>query len=224
MNQALTQTDQVVEMPLPINDVRLVYPITDPNTGITKDTMIKQLVGKAPDMQSDNMTLDRWEYGQKWDRLAPGLNVVIPWPEVKAPKFETHDRDTPRDQVEDRTFYYNLISAPMPPPVLDELRNKFSRFRTRHEGWYVAKMEHKEMLKKRRSETVKSMMMPMDELYEENQKTKATKPEPQLSADMLEKLGQIIAKTKSTTLQDSGMAEVKEKAFTREKVEAPAPQ
>lgn len=221
MYQALTGSDTVTDMPLSINDVRLVHPITDPKTGITKDTIIKELRGVGADMKSDNMNLDRWDYGQRWDRIVPGLNLVIPWPEVKVPQFETHAQDTGREAVEERTFYYNLTSAPMPSPVLDELRNKFSRFRTRHEGWYVAKKEHEEALKKRKADTVKSMMMPADELSEVNKAKKAAMKEPELSDEMLEKLGSIIAQTKATTLEDSGIAEVKPQESSNETTPPP---
>lgn len=223
MYQAITGTDAVTDMPLSISDVRLVHPITDPKTGVTKDTIIKELKGVGADMQSETMTLDRWEYGQRWDRVVPSLNIIIPWPEVKPPKFETHARDTGREAVEDRSFYYNLVSAPMPSTVLDELRNKFSRFRTRHEGWYVAKKEHEESLKKKKSETVNSMMSPADELYALKKAKKAAAKEPELSNEMLEKLGQIISQTKDATLKDSGMSEVKPQETSKES-STPPPQ
>lgn len=223
MYQAITGTDTVTDMPISIGDVRLVHPITDPKTGVTKDTIIKELKGIGADMQSENMTLDRWEYGQRWDRVVPSLNIIIPWPEVKVPKFETHARDTRREAVEDRSFYYNLVSAPMPSTVLDELRNKFSRFRTRHEGWYVAKKEHEEAIKNKKAQTMQSMMSPADELHALNKAKKAAAKEPELSNEMLEKLGQIIAETKATKLQDSGMSEVKPEETSKES-STPPPQ
>lgn len=223
MYQAITGSDTVTDMPLSINDVRLVHPITDPQTGITKDTIIRELKGVGADMGAESMTLDRWEYGQRWDRVVPSLNIIIPWPEVKVPTFETYDRDTRREAVEDRTFYYNLISAPMPSTVLDELRNKFSRFRTRHEGWYVAKKEHEAALKKKKADTVQSMMSPGDEMYEINKAKKAVQKEPQLSKAMLQKLGEIMIQTKAATLKDSGVSEVKPRETSEEK-STPPPQ
>lgn len=162
-------------MPISIASVRLVYPMTNPDTGVTRDTVINQLKAVPPNMQSPNMSLDRWQFGKKWDRVVPGLNVVIPWPEVEVPEFETMAADTVREQVEDRSFYYGLLSPPMPEQVVDELRNKFSRFRTRHEAWYIEKKEIEEALKKGRQETIKAMQTPLDEFHEKNRKLARSK-------------------------------------------------
>lgn len=208
MKPPLGGDSQALPLPISIDAVRLVYPITDPKTGVTRDSIIRELKAIPPNMQSENMTLDRWEHGNKWDRVVPGINVVIPWPEVKVPEFVTQDADTTREQVEDRTFYYNLLSPPMPSPVLDELRNKYSRFRTRHEGWYIAQKMSEVEAKKKRHELLVSMQSPAAELGIRNQEVKAAKGEPELTDEMLEKLGQIIAQTKAASLEDAGVTEV----------------
>ncbi|KAF4121960.1 large subunit ribosomal protein L24 [Geosmithia morbida] len=200
--------EQLTALPMSIGAIRLVYPLPDPATGTTKDTIIHQLKATPPNMQSENMTLDRWEHGNKWDRVVPGINVVIPWPEVKVPQFVTHDVDTARDQVEDRSFYYNLLSPPMPPQALDELRNKYSKFRTRHEGWYVAKKEEEAAAKKGRHNLLLAMRTPGEELGIKRREAKAARGEPELSDDMLLKLGEIIAQSKAASLEDAGVAQV----------------
>ncbi|KAH6983229.1 hypothetical protein BKA56DRAFT_671937 [Ilyonectria sp. MPI-CAGE-AT-0026] len=195
-------------MPLSIGSIRLVYPITDPETGVTKDTVINQLKGIPPNMKSPNMTLDRWENGKKWDRVVPGINVVIPWPEVHVPEYTTQAADTIREQVEDRTFYYSLLSPPMPEQVLDELRNKFSKFRTRHEGWYVQKREADEAAMKARQESVLSMQTPLQEFHAMQRELRAAQGEPELTDEMLEKLGAVIAQKKEAALKNAGVSEV----------------
>ncbi|QYS99633.1 Ribosomal protein MRPL40 [Trichoderma simmonsii] len=195
-------------MPISIGSVRLVYPITNPETGVTRDVVINQLKAVPPNMQSRNMSLDRWQYGKKWDRVVPGLNVVIPWPQVEVPEFETMAADTVREQVEDRSFYYGLLSPPMPEQVVDELRNKFSKFRTRHEAWYIEKKETEEALKKGRRETIKAMQTPLDEFHEKNREARSEAGEPELSEEMLAKIGEFIAKKKSAALENAGAAEV----------------
>lgn len=195
-------------MPLSVSSIRLVYPITNPETGITRDVIINQLKAVPPNMQSESMSYDRWEYGRKWDRLAPGINVVIPWPEVEAPKYETWDADTTREIVEGRSFYYNLLSSPMPPSVIDELRNKFSKFRTRHEPWYIAEKEAEEARKKGGHALLQSMQTPLEEFHAKQKQLKDARGEPELTDDMLEKLGEIIAKTKTASLEDAGVSEV----------------
>lgn len=195
-------------MPLSIGSIRLVYPITNPETGVTKDTVINQLKGIPPNMKSPNMTLDRWENGKKWDRVVPGINVVIPWPEAHVPEYTTQVADTIREQVEDRTFYYSLLSPPMPEQVLDELRNKFSKFRTRHEGWYVQKREADEATKKARQESVLSMQTPLQEFHAMQRELRAAQGEPELTSEMLEKLGAVIAQKKEAALKNAGISEV----------------
>ncbi|GAB0134249.1 hypothetical protein EsDP_00002629 [Epichloe bromicola] len=195
-------------MPISIGSIRLVYPITDAESGVTKDVIVNQLKAVPPNMQSPNMSLDRWQYGKKWDRLVPGLNLVIPWPEVEVPEFETMKADTIRETVEERTFYYNLLTPPMPDHVLDELRNKYSRFRTRHEPWFVEHKEMEEAVKKGRAEAIKSMQTPLEEFHERQRELRDTQGEPELSDDMLEKIGEIMAKKKETVLNRAGVSEV----------------
>ncbi|KAM0425223.1 hypothetical protein ACHAPT_009540 [Fusarium lateritium] len=195
-------------MPISIGSIRLVYPITNPETGVTRDVVINQLKAVPPNMKSPNMTLDRWEHGKKWDRLVPGINVVIPWPAVEAPEYETHAGDTPREAVENRSFYYNLLSAPMPESVLDELRNKFSKFRTRHEEWYVQQKEGEEEAAQARADSVLSMQTPLQEYHAQQRELRAAQGEPELSDEMLEKLGAIIAQRKEAALEKAGVSEV----------------
>ncbi|KAG5918273.1 hypothetical protein E4U42_006931 [Claviceps africana] len=195
-------------MPISIGSIRLVYPIPDDVTGITKDVIINELKAVPPNMQSPYMSLDRWQYGKKWDRLVPGLNMVIPWPEVVVPEFETTKADTTRQQVEERTFYYNLLAPPMPDTVLDELRNKYSRFRTRHEPWFIKKKEEEVAVKKGRAESIKSMQTPLQEYHERQRELRNTKGEPKLSEDILEKMGQLMAKKKGMALDRRGVADV----------------
>ncbi|KAM5348668.1 hypothetical protein ACJ41O_008492 [Fusarium nematophilum] len=195
-------------MPLSIGSIRLVYPITNPETGVTRDVVINQLKAIPPNMKSPNMTLERWEHGKKWDRLVPGINVVIPWPEVEAPEYQTHAADTIREKVEDRSFYYNLLSPPMPESVIDELRNKFSKFRTRHEERYIQQKEAEDAAKRARQETVLSMQTPLQEYHAQQRELRAAQGEPELSDEMLEKLGAIMAQKKEAALKNAGVSEV----------------
>ncbi|KHN97749.1 KOW motif containing protein [Metarhizium album ARSEF 1941] len=199
-------------MPISVGSIRLVYPLRNPEIGVTRDVIINQLKAVPPNMQSPNMSLDRWQYGRKWDRLVPGLNVVIPWPEVQAPVFETMKCDTVREQVEQRTFYYGLLSPPMPDQVLDELRNKYSRFRTRHEPWYIKQKEMEEAAKKGRLEATRSMQTPLAEFHERRREVRDTLGEPELSEDMLEKIGEYMAKKRDAALSQGGVSEVSSRA------------
>lgn len=199
-------------LPISVASVRLVYPLPHPETKQIRDVIINQLKAVAPNMQSENMTFDRWEYGNKWDRVVPGLNVVIPWPEAKAPEYQAMDADTVREQVDERSFYYGLLSPPMPEQVIDELRNKYSKFRTRHESWYMEKREAQEAAKKERAEAAKSMQTPLDEYHEKQRALRESKEEPQLTRPMLLRLGEFMARQKMKALDQAGISEAEGKA------------
>lgn len=198
-------------MPISIDAVRLVYPLTNPETGVTRDVVIHQLKAVKPNMQSDNMTFDRWHHGKRWDRVVPALNTVIPWPEVKAPEYEAQLADTVREQVEQRTFYYGLLSPPMPEDVIDELRNKYSRFRTRHEDWYVEQKEQEAFTKERRHELLRAMQTPLDEFHEKRRADRDAAGEPELTDEMLAKLGELMSEKKAAVLEQAGVSEVSSK-------------
>lgn len=194
-------------MPISISSIRLVYPLPDPKTGVVRDVIINQLKAVSPNMHSPNMSLDRWQHGKKWDRVVPGLNTVIPWPEVEVPEYEAKKADTVREQVEERTFYYSLLGPPMPDQVLDELRNKYSRFRTRHEKWYVEQKEAEAEAKRRRTQLqAASMQTPLDEFHEKQRQLRAAEPEPVLSEDLLEKIGEFMANKQGAALHQDDVS------------------
>lgn len=195
-------------MPISIDSIRLVFPLTNPETGVTRDVMIQQLKATKPNMGSENMSFDRWHYGKRWDRFVPILNTVIPWPEVQAPEHEAKAADTVREQVEQRTFYYSLLAPPMPDTLIDELRNKYSRFRTRHEQWYIAEKEAEADEKQRMHEMLQSMQTPLEEFQEKRRETRAAMGEPELSEEMLAKLGEIMAQKKAEALKQAGVSEI----------------
>lgn len=207
----LDQPPRPAALPLSVDSIRLVYPLPDQTTGVIRDTIIRQLKAVPPNMQSPNMNLDRWRYGQKWDRIVPSLNKVIPWPETTAPTFETTTADTPRDKVEERTFYYSLTAAPIPEGVIDELRNKYSKFRTRHEDWYVARKEAQADAKQRERETLRAMQTPLEEFNEMQREIRDAAGEPDLSEEMLSKIGEVMAKSKADALERAGMSEAETK-------------
>ncbi|KAG5973122.1 hypothetical protein E4U58_005655 [Claviceps cyperi] len=209
----LDQPPQSTAVPISLSAVRLVYPIPDPATGIVRDTIIHQLKYVTANMKSPNMTFERWEHGKKWDRIALGLNVIIPWPKVEVPEIETTEADTIRTEVEHRTFYHTLLTPPMPEVVIDELRNKYSQFRTRHEAWYIAKISSYEAVSKQnRIEKLRALQTPREELNEKLRELKASKGEPVLSEEMLEKIGQLMAKKEGQASSQAGASAVTAKS------------
>jgi len=109
-----------------------VYPLPDPITGVPRDVLLPRLVKRGA-------YFDIYKNETVWQRYVEPQNVKIPWPTVEEPMYKDADVDTLRIQVEDKSFLPTLLRPPMPPSVIDELRNKFSKFRDRHDDDYVAK-------------------------------------------------------------------------------------
>lgn len=198
-----TQTDPAaanLELPLPISAIRLVHPITDPTTGKTKDVIINQLV-------SSGLVSDRITGTRRWDRIVPGLNISIPWPVKEEPERPEHKIDTQRIDVEEKTFIPTLLRPPMPEAIIDELRGKYSRFRMRHDPEYIARLEEKEKEKEGRAKLMDSMRTPLQEFHREERKNKKKKGKPRLTLEMLEKIGEVIAKNRERSLNAAGVSD-----------------
>lgn len=189
-----------IELPVPISAVRLVHPIVDHKTGVTRDVIINQLVHRG-------FVHDRISGKTEWQRLVPGLNIIIPWPKLDPQQKPDQPGDTLRIDVEERTFVPTLLRPPMPEAVLDELRNKYSRFRTRHEPEYIARLEAEEQAKADRVKLMDSMRSPLQELHRAERASKKKKGKPRLTLEMLEEIGKVIAKNRERTLQAAGVSD-----------------
>ncbi|KAI0974954.1 hypothetical protein F4678DRAFT_421434 [Xylaria arbuscula] len=189
-----------IELPLPISAVRLVHPITDPSTGNTRDVIINQLVHSG-------LVTDRLTGKRRWDRVVPGLNISIPWPAKEEPDIATHKADTLRIDAEERTFVPTLLRPPMPEAVIDELRGKYSRFRTRHDPEYIARLEAEEQAEKDRAKLMESMRTPLQELHRAERANKKKKGKPRLTPEMLEKIGEVIAKNRERMLNAANVSD-----------------
>jgi large subunit ribosomal protein L24 len=178
-----------MEMPVSLTSVRLVVPLRDPSTGVTRDVIVKKLV-------NEGFWHDRHLNKTSWKRKIPGLNIRIPWP-VKddAPKEKKdYPGDTLRLDVEVRSFIPTLLRPPMPSSVIDELRNKFSKFRTRHDPDYIAEKIKEEEEKNAKSKMIQEMWTPTNEVNRRERRLKKQKGKPRLSSKMLVRIGKVIAK------------------------------
>ncbi|KAL8723946.1 MAG: hypothetical protein Q9166_008212 [cf. Caloplaca sp. 2 TL-2023] len=151
---------QTTEAPLPLSSVRLVTPFIDPFIGTIRDVIVNELV----------LTKNR-RYIANYIDPRSGRKHYIPWPEKEKPDFEDNDDDTLRIDVEQETWVPTLLRAPMPSGVIDELRNKYSKFRTRHEDSYIEmkedmdrKNEERERELKWGGGTPRVMLTPVQEL------------------------------------------------------------
>jgi len=174
---------------MPISSVRLVHPLPDPKTGVFRDVIIREL--KAVGILHDRPTR-RVTFG----RVVPGENVRIPWPKIEPKPRPEYEIDTKRFQVEERTFVPTLLRPPMPETILDELRGRYSKFRTRHEPEYIAKKEAEEAEKQAIKRSAKSMLLPVQEFNRKQREERRARGQPELTEEMLAKIGEVIVKNR----------------------------
>lgn len=142
----------------------------------------------------------------------PGENIAIPWPQRDMPVLDAHQCDTKIVDVDAQTFVPTLLRRPMPRAVINELRNKYSAFRTRHEDRYIEKIAEKEQEKKAKKEinsfSSASVRTALQEFNLQQRKERSARGKPRLTPDMLEKIGEVIARSKARMLNGSGISEV----------------
>jgi large subunit ribosomal protein L24 len=176
--------------PLPISSVRLVFPYTDPETGLTRDVIAAKVV-------NGNIFHDRYTGRKRWTRFVAGLDIPIPWPKVEPKQHKDYDCDTFRIDVETKTFVPTLLRPPMPSTVINELRNKFSKFRTRHDEEYIQKKEQEEEEKQQKLRMAAEMRTPLKDFRRAELKRLKAKGKPKLTDEMLARIGEVIARKKS---------------------------
>ncbi|KKA21506.1 KOW motif domain protein [Rasamsonia emersonii CBS 393.64] len=166
-----------VELPIPIDDVRLVVALEDSVTGNLRDVLVEHVYGGEPFLERP--------YGSttpRHTRYIAGENIEIPWPaEDKAPQFRDEPWDTLRMEVETPTWVPSLLHPPFESSILDELRNKYSKYRTRHDPeWVEAKKleDYKEEYLKSRT-----LLTPKGELRAKLLKEKEEERKKNLDAD-----------------------------------------
>lgn len=178
---------------LPVQHVRLVYPLPDPETGVPRDVVIQRLECIRKPGSFDPDTENQYE------RVIPGTNTVIPWPEKAEPEYETYEADTEAITLDERTFRPYLLAAPMPISVIDELRNKYSKLRTRHDPDYIEKKEAEAARLQKRKELGTTMRTPLQELAELRAKQKK-REERDLTDEQLAKIGEMIEREEMKAL------------------------
>ena len=177
------------DCPFPFSSVRLVHPLPHPETGVLRDVVIKELrKSKLPPKKSTDARPQRYIAG-----LDPPTN--IPYPEKEPEEFEDNDVDTLRIEVEEKTWVPTLRRPPMPPGIIDELRNKYSKFRDRHDESFIAKKLKEDEEAAERKNSAKKMMTPLKELHRKERAEKKARGKPQLSEETLQKIGEVMART-----------------------------
>lgn len=180
-------------LPVPWDHVKLVYPLRDQTTGHFEDVVLDkvELFNAGWVQRKDG----KREYLQG-QRFLPGVRTPLPWPKTDNPeKNEGHDDDTLRISVDEITHQPYLLQPPMPNSVIDELRNKYSVFRSRHEPAYIAAKEAQDRAAKHKEDLARLVSTPLAELKELRRKERLANP-PKLSEEQLAHIGQVMAQEK----------------------------
>lgn len=133
------------------DNIRLVYPLPDPQTGIPREVIINNLVLRG-------RHFNVFDNEEIFDRYLEPQNVRIPWPEKTEPIYKDEEGDTLRLQADENTYTPTLISPPMPGTVIDELRNRYGIFRDRHDDEYIEKKIQEDIATEAEQLRKKSMM------------------------------------------------------------------
>ena len=94
----------------------------------------------------------------------------------------------------------------MPSTVIDELRNKYSIFRTRHDPEYIEAKMKEDQEKEEKKKLAEQMRTPLKEINRKERKMRKAKGKGKLTPEMLEKIGQLIAKKRQWTLEAAGVS------------------
>ncbi|MCJ1426248.1 hypothetical protein MMC29_004151 [Sticta canariensis] len=178
---------QTTEAPVPLSAVRLVYPLRDSETGTLRDVIVKKLE-RTPSYER-KQGLD----GRYIADTDP--EIYIPFPkQEKEEEPPEHQIDTLRIEVEQKTWSPTLFGPPMPPSVIDELRNKYSIFRDRHdESWVRAREKRAAERAKAAIEKEELMMTPLEELKRLKKLEKSKTMEEPLNREILMGIGELMA-------------------------------
>jgi large subunit ribosomal protein L24 len=181
------------EMPIHYDDVRLVVPLLKPETNKLQDTVVAKIA-------MSNVYFDKTEGVAEWSRYIAGTTTEIPWPE-KEPEKEYFDQpgDTRIMHVETSTYIPKLLEPPFPVSVMDELRNKYSKFRMRHEPAYIADIERRE--RRKLAKTGVKISTPVQELNKSLRQEKKARGPPVMTESIMEQIGRVMAQNKPELLE-----------------------
>jgi large subunit ribosomal protein L24 len=190
-----------MEKPVSLNSIRVVHPINIPGQGV-KDVIVKKMtrINTRKDEATGKVVFERCISGFR--------HAIIPLPESEPETYKDFDADTLRIDVEQKTFVPTLLRPPIPIKVIDELRNKFSVFRTRHDPEYIAAKMEEERLKEEKKKSVKEMLTPLKEANRLERKLKRAQGKGKLTQKMLLRIGQAIAEKRGLSFELKEQANV----------------
>ncbi|KAJ5625947.1 hypothetical protein N7510_002256 [Penicillium lagena] len=185
-------------LPIPIDDIRHVIALQDPKTGLIEDWIVEHAYAAGPfvERHPDSTT-------PKFTRYVLGEDIEIPWPVENIPPAKDGQWDTTRMEADTDTWVPSLAHPPFPSSIIDELRNKFSKFRTRHDPEYV-RLKVEEDYRRQYYES-RTMLTPIGEWRAKRQAESAEAKKNTLDAD-----GNVIMDKETSEFIESWMARKKE--------------
>jgi len=208
LNQMRDQTGQkewIRELDIDVNDIRLLSKV-DGKYVVVDRVQVSEWSGE-PD--------NRFDPGTAKVRNIPLINQVIDGDEMiqdEDDPFEEEKKaniwpgDTDEDAFKTTTFFPSLAMPPFDPSIIDDLRNKYSKFRTRHSEEFLLKMMEVDERQTIR-EKAKELLTPglRGHNQQEHNKIGRAQTETVLHDDVLIQLGDAMSK-KMNIKQNPGAA------------------
>ncbi|KAI9882070.1 MAG: hypothetical protein M1823_006191 [Watsoniomyces obsoletus] len=189
-NEADKTPIRTMEAAVPLPSVRLIHKLEDPETGTIRDVVVQKI-------ELRDVWHDRHLGIHRRTRIIPGLEEQVPWPRKEPREEPEHDIDTLRLDVEAQTWVPTLLTPPMPTSVIDELRNKYSQFRDRHDEDFVAKKTAEdEAERNKRKSLQEAATTPLQEAKRRERQERKARGFPELTPDMLAKIGEVMARNR----------------------------
>jgi large subunit ribosomal protein L24 len=197
-----------VEQPIPFSWIRLVVPLKNAETGIQEDVVVGKVHTSKPyfDKLSTNFKGASISY-RRYIAMPDGSQITIEWPDKTPKEHKDTPADTLRMEVEQKSFVPTLLRPPMPGSVIDELRNKYSIFRTRHDPEYIAAKMKEDEEKEEKKKLIEQMRTPLKEINRLERKMKRAKGKGKLTEEMMERIGKVIAMKRQLQLDAAGVSQ-----------------
>ena len=191
-------------LPVPIADIRHVIALQNDDTGLVEDLIVEHAYASGPyiERHPDSTT-------PKFTRYVSGLDIEIPWPVENIPPAKDGQWDTTRMEADRDNWVPSLTHPPFPSSVIDELRNKYSKFRTRHDPEYVREKVEEDF--RRQYYESQSLLTPIGEWRAKKRAESAEAKKKQLDAD-----GNVIMDKETTEFIENWMT-MKEAQSARSK-------
>lgn len=130
---------QPADLPIPLKDVRLVYPLTDDETGHIRDVVVRHMHFDKPHIERSPFS--NLPSHTRYLRLSATESIALEWPAESLAEQTATDADTARLAVEAQTYFATPLTDRVMPEksIIAELRDPYARDRASHELDFMKK-------------------------------------------------------------------------------------